>query len=453
MMPAIIGIIFGWFLVNSPEGCITPLGVVILGLGLGVFLIARHAFPESREFIFVFMLALFSRVTLTTVLYLSSFFVRNAYKPGFLFLNDGYPFSENGWLILRIYLANVPIKTDFFVSRLSLSGTVSAYDYWNAIVYYFTGKSPLSIFFFNSAVGALVAVFTFLVAIKIFGRHVAILASFLVAIWPSLNMWSSQNFKDPLIDLGVITIIFFILEVFQKKFSTYLFSIAMLSAFILYKFRYHTALILLASLVIYAFFYAAVKAKLLIKLHPLAGKIMLVILLLFIVCGFMLLLFKWVLIYDHIANEWNKSFELWRYILELKSDGNMKLPVAQLSNGWGMALAPLTYLVYGFLTPFPWQFPLNLFGIILLIEIALYYFLFYYFVKGIILAVRNPGLKMIGFIIIFVFLYLIILGASEGNSGILLRHRSAVLPFYFMFASYALLIGQKRKETYAGKKY
>ncbi len=82
--------------------------------------------------------------------------------------------------------------------KITTSGNLGPYDFWNGIVYFFTGKSPLSLLFINCFAGSLTAIFIYYIAEEIAGKKAARISAILTAFWPSLFIWSVQNLKEPI---------------------------------------------------------------------------------------------------------------------------------------------------------------------------------------------------------------------------------------------------------------
>ncbi len=154
--------------------------------------------PENYIFLSsIFILGFLFRV-IASILFYNFVFLSN----GNGLLGDALPYSENGYTILQMWLNGVRdfdyIRSYITESVYNTSGTIGSYDFWNAIVYFFTGKSPFSLIFINCLAGSLVIIFVYYITRQLYNEKAAKITAVLTAFWPSLFTWSVQNLKEPL---------------------------------------------------------------------------------------------------------------------------------------------------------------------------------------------------------------------------------------------------------------
>jgi len=85
---------------------------------------------------------------------------------------------------------------------------VQAYGWLCGAVYYLVGDSPLSLKVLNSFAGTLLIYNVYRIAESLDGGRTAGRAALALALFPSLVFWSSQNFREALIFLGISDVIY-----------------------------------------------------------------------------------------------------------------------------------------------------------------------------------------------------------------------------------------------------
>lgn len=113
------------------------------------------------------------------------------------------------------------------ISRI-LHGETAAFDngaesyllgtfvYLETAVFYVFGPKVLLVEFLNAAMGGLLVAFAFDIARRLFDMRAGLTAAILVAIYPSLVLWSALNLKDSLA-LVLIALVLWTVLVFQEK--------------------------------------------------------------------------------------------------------------------------------------------------------------------------------------------------------------------------------------------
>ena len=175
---------------------IFPVVIFLSGILIGLFLIALMD-REERDFLAkIYFIAYVSRVIFSLSLYYTAWVLK-----GDGLLGDSYGYSVNGTVILDLWARGVRNLSllDKEAFRLSATGNLGPYDYWNAIVYFFTGVSPFTLIFINCIASSLTAILIYKIAKQVSNIRAARFASFLTAFWLSTFFWSIQNLKEPLI--------------------------------------------------------------------------------------------------------------------------------------------------------------------------------------------------------------------------------------------------------------
>jgi len=199
----------------NQEYIIFPLFIFFAGLFIGAFssILSKK---EDRNFLLVLFLgAYFIRIVASVFLY-NIVFIFN----GRGLLGDGYGYSESGYSIFELWNNGVTDVDKIIESviKVSVSGNLGSYDFWNAMVYSVTGKSPLSMIFINCSIYSLIIFPVYYITKQVGNRRSAMIAAFLTAFWPSLFIWSVQNFKESL-TIFLVTNLFWVVLLLKIKFT------------------------------------------------------------------------------------------------------------------------------------------------------------------------------------------------------------------------------------------
>lgn len=89
---------------------------------------------------------------------------------------------------------------------------VNLYTYLGAAIYYVAGHNPLPMKVLNALFGAVVVVFVYLIAWRLFGRLASLLGGLAALLFPSTFLWSLINAKDTLFMVGVMVTLWALTE-------------------------------------------------------------------------------------------------------------------------------------------------------------------------------------------------------------------------------------------------
>jgi len=415
----------------NQEYIIFPLFIFFAGLFIGAFssILSKK---EDRNFLLVLFLgAYFIRIVASVFLY-NIVFIFN----GRGLLGDGYGYSESGYSIFELWNNGVTDVDKIIESviKVSVSGNLGSYDFWNAMVYSVTGKSPLSMIFINCSIYSLIIFPVYYITKQVGNRRSAMIAAFLTAFWPSLFIWSVQNFKESL-TIFLVTNLFWVVLLLKIKFRFYLLFILTALSMALYEFRKFYFFIFYLITLPFSFILYLLKKK----------KTMIFII--FMTTGIIFFMLFVNLLKEHIPYlisftatdsgsglsflEWLDKFRSYRTYgnTAFLSGWNLTNPLSL------MIFTPLALLI-AWLAPFPWQ--LSSISQALVVPEALVYYLLLPFVFigiGSVLK-KNLGDGLIIFVNIFIMI--LIMAFVEGNIGTLFRHRAMVLPFMFVLIGVGL---------------
>lgn len=453
-LPIFTLLLLGAGVAFSPREFIFPLFLLCGGMLVGISLISTYA-PRDFSFLFtLFCWALIARVVLAVLLYvgcLSSNSKEVTIRHGFL-VGDGYVFSYNGaWIARERESRHEPSASEVY--RISQSGAVGSFDYWNAFIYGLSGVNPLSMFFLSAIAGSVAVIFVYLIGHLLWNQTAGRWAAFLGGFWPSHILWGSQNLKEPFTILFVCLAFWAFLNLLTRFRFHFLFIgyLAIISLILLQPPLGHLLVIsLLFSLIL-----SSRKIQALFAL-----------LVLFLVLAFpfrQLEIFRpsyallskatYGIFGSDPAKEGSSTRSLGvshivKRLNDLRKIRTLSAKSAFLrekeftSLGEMLLFLPLG-LLYSFLSPFPWQLG-GIYQILGVVESLILYLLFWTGMKGFLLLFKRRGRETVS-LTLFLIVMLMALGLFEGNVGTLFRHRAPVWIVLFLFIAVGLSVGKKRK--------
>jgi len=428
--PAILmGIVIALAVCFLPsEGIVFPFLIFCIGLFIGIFFISLMPEPDNNFLMTLFFTAFLSRIVASLLLYNTVFLYDGGGMPG-----DGWAFSESGYEVLKMWLAgirDIKVITDNMLP-ISMSGNLGSYDFWNAVVYFFTGKSPISVIFINCLTGSLVIIFIYCITKQICTIRAAKIAAILAAFWPSTFMWSIQNLKEP---ISVFLIVFLMWTVVSLniKFRFHLIFLAFILGLALKEMRLVLFFVFYVLVIPLTLFLSICKSKRL-------EFIFLAFLIIFAgILSFELIRPHIVKFIPHYQTGSDVKFLEWVNIMRnYKTTGRTAFLVDwDLSNPLVFVFFVPASLLIAWLSPFLWQVG-SMMQIMAIPEMLVYYrllpfmFLGYRFIMK--YKVREGGP-----LIVYIFIMMLVLAFIEGNVGTLFRHRAMVLPFMFVLIGIGL---------------
>lgn len=419
-----LAVLIGIIITILPKEIISPILIICLGLLIGSAM-ASVCIGQKRErdfMLILFIAAFLLRSFISLIICAMNMFLKGAELIG-----DGWCYSENGYLVLLLWQRGVANITEIYkkIVVISASGTLSSYDFWNAIVYYFTGKSPLSMLFINCFAGSIIIFFVYYITKRLGTTKAAVCAAILTAFWPSLFLWSTQNLKDTICTFLMCMLVGLTVSL-KYKFRILSLFLFIIASFLLFRLR---SIFLLA-------FYACL---LIFLTHSIILKKPKISLSFIIIIAFSILLLREITVtrgamvsrlQEKLTSNLNFMFSMRTY----RAYGTTAfLEWIDFRTFLGFIIfLPLT-LAVSWLAPFPWQLE-NMLQAIVLPETVLYYVLLIAMLSGVKFSMKYK-IREGGFLIVNIFINLIILAFFEGNIGTLFRHRSMILPSIFILGS------------------
>ncbi len=115
------------------------------------------------------------------------------------FAPDSYAYASNGSDLASFWHGR-GVEPDSWV----MDGGQGHYVMANAAVYYLLGRAPLVLVLLNAAAGAWTAILSARLATRLAGAAAGRRVFWLVALFPSLVLWSSLNLRDSFLILAVV---------------------------------------------------------------------------------------------------------------------------------------------------------------------------------------------------------------------------------------------------------
>ena len=413
ILSLLIALIIAFF----PVAFTMPVLIVIIGILASLFLfIHKNKTPEESIFLSgILFVSFISKVVISLLLYNFVFI----YK-GTGLLGDGWSYSESGYSILQMWLGGMRDveKIAAAMLRISTSGNLGSYDFWNAIVYYFTDKSPVSVIFINCLASSLTVIFIYYIAKQLYNEKAAKIAAVMTAFWPSLFIWSTQNLKEP-ITIFLITLLIWGVLRLKVNFRFYLLFIIALSSLALKELR----------LVSFFMFYAVIFPISLVLFLWKKNRALSILLLLLAGVGL-------AMVVNNYLNQ-RSLLEYVNYMRTVRAYGKTAfLSNLDITNPISFIFFVPIALLVAWLSPFPWQIG-SMSQIAAIPEMLLYYSLLPAMFLGWRFIMRHK-IREGGIIVVYIFVMMLVLAFIEGNIGTLFRHRAMVLPFMFILAGIGL---------------
>lgn len=422
------GVIVATGFVRTPVVYI-PIGIEgALLLAVTALVIRGAGSRKDRVFLWqIALVALFARVSAMLLIY-------GVLDPG-LFASDHFSYQARGQEILDMLDG---LGGDRFRGRLQVG-----YEWINGLFAWALGGdlAPRETNFGPVVLNTFAGVWTALVAWALgretFGDRAGRVAGALVAVFPSLVLWSVLNIRDSLATLLIGALVLVGVHSYKRVHLRHLVAFA-IGALLLTTLRDYMGFLLFAGL---ALGYALAARPGRLGSTLVMGTI--------VVLGGFFMLERFELLSPEVIEDPFASAAAMRQGLQQDFAGGMAgsayaTDIDTSTLGGALVYLPLG-LVYFLFAPFPWAISSPL-QVLTLPETLLWYALAPFAVLGIRDAVRRDyaqGLLILGVIAISVSSYALV----EGTFGTAYRHRSQFLPLFFVFAAQGLArVWERRKQ-------
>lgn len=407
-----------------PDGMGASL-LCLITASIAALIINRH--EDEKEFLIqVFLLGLFFRIVLGATIY--------TFGWGEFLGGDSNTYDQLGYTLLQVWYGNVPETNEFAKRANTMSGSGWGMYYMVAAIYSIFGRNPLAAQMFSSVIGAATAPAAYICSFRIFhNKRVAKAAALIVALFPSLILWSCQLLKDGFIIFLLILAMALVMQL-QEKFDYISLALLILSLFGILSLRFY----------IFYMVAIAVVGSFVIGLSNSAQAIVrrsLVIV--FIGIGL-----------TYLGVMRNASTEIEQYG-NLERIQRSRQNLAEAESGFGedvdvsttagaIAAIPIGFL-YLMLAPFPWQIG-NFRQAITLPEQLLWWCSIPLLLNGLWYTIKYRLRHSIA-ILIFTLMLTLAYSIFQGNVGTAYRQRAQIQVFLFIFIAAGWVLMKERREN------
>lgn len=307
--------------------------------------------------------------------------------------------------------------------------------YFVAAVYGLVGRNMLAVQMVNAVIGAVTAVVIFLCAQEVFeNTRVARLASFAVAFYPSLVLWSSQGLKDaPIVFLLALSILATLK--LGKKFNAKWLAVLVASLFCLLSLRFY----------VFYMMVAAVGGAFLIGMRAITAQSFVRQFVVIVVMG-LSLTYMGVTRYANVQIDTYANMDaMQRSRLDAAKSAQSGFGRdVDVSTTTGALTTIPTGLLYLLFAPFPWQLA-SVRQSITLPEMIIWWASFPMLILGLWFSIKYR-LRQISPILVFSVMLSLAYSVFQGNVGTAYRQRAQLLVFYFIFVAVGYVLVQEKRE-------
>jgi hypothetical protein len=392
---------------------------------IAVLIINRHK-DEGEFLVQVFLLGLFFRMLLGVTIY--------TFDWGAFLGGDSRTYDQLGYTLLQVWQGEISLTDEYARRATTVGGSGWGMYYMVATIYAIFGRNPLAAQMFSSVIGAAAAPAAYFCAIRVFhNKRVAKASAVIIALFPSLILWSCQLLKDGFIIFLLILTMALVMQL-QEKFDYISLALLILTLFCIIALRFY----------IFYMVAIAVVGSFVIGLSNSAPAIIRrTLVIVFIGLG---------LTYLGILRTANTDLEKYG---TLESVQRSRQNLAEAESGFGedldvsttagaIAAIPIGFL-YLMLAPFPWQIT-NFRQAITLPEQLLWWCSIPFLLSGLWYTVRY---KLRGAIAILIFTIMLTLAYSifQGNVGTAYRQRAQIQVFLFIFIAAGWTLMKEKREN------
>jgi 4-amino-4-deoxy-L-arabinose transferase-like glycosyltransferase len=418
----VYGLIISIFL--FPEGMGAALLCAVFAT-IAALIINRH--EDEKEFLLqVFLLGLFFRIVLAGVIY--------TFGLGEFLGGDSRTYDNLGYTLLQVWYGNLSPTDPMAIRASEVTGSGWGMYYMVATIYAVFGRNPLAAQMFSAVVGAATAPAAYICSYRIFhNKRVAKASALIVALFPSLILWSCQLLKDGFIIFLLILAMALVMQL-QEKFSYVSLLLLILSLFAILSLRFY---------IFYMVAIAVVGSFVIGLSNSPQAIVRRAIVIMFVGLGL-----------TYLGVMRNASTEIEQYG-NLERIQRSRLNLSQAESGFGEDIdvsttagaigAIPTGFLYLMLAPFPWQIT-NLRQAITLPEQVLWWCSIPLLLGGLWYTIKYRLRNAIA-ILIFTVMLTLAYSIFQGNVGTAYRQRAQIQVFLFIFIGAGWTLMQERREN------
>ena len=332
-------------------------------------------------------------------------------------------------------LSSAWLRGEFITYRRATNYVVGGpgYVYWNAILFTIFGPTTVVIKLVNTFLGVLSAYVLYLLGRNAFGEMIGIIAACLLIVWPSTALWATQNLKESLtLFLMLVSVYFASLASSREQYPFRRMGLLLMTLSVIALYPLRPAMSLFVVGWILAIVLAS-RVNLKTSSRNLIGPIIMI-------TGAFFALRQLGLLYrleKEISNITN--IDRLNYLNSAKAHGGSALEVTEFNSIGSLISAIPTTVVNFMFRPFPWEaLSGSTLQIISIPESLIWYLFFIASVYGVYVAQRIDSMRFIP-LWLMPLIGIIVIAPQYTNLGIAYRHRSLFMPYFFLFASVAIV--------------
>jgi hypothetical protein len=422
LLCVILGVLISIFLFPDGMGAFLLCAVTAT---IAALIINRH--EDEKEFLLqVFLIGLFFRMLLAATIY--------TFDWGAFLGGDSKTYDTLGYTLLQVWHGQIPLDNEYAKRATYMGGSGWGMYYMVATIYYIFGRNPLAAQMFSCVVGAAAAPAAYFCSFRIYhNKRVAKTSALIIAVFPSLILWSCQLLKDGYIIFLLILVMALVMQL-QEKFDYISLALLILSLFCILALRFY---------IFYMVAIAVVGSFVIGLSNSPQAIIRRTLVIMFIGLG---------LTYLGVLR--SASTELDKYG-SLESVQRSRQNLAEAESGFGedldvsttagaIAAIPIGFL-YLMLAPFPWQLG-NFRQAITLPEQVLWWCSIPLMLSGLWYTIRYRLRNSIA-ILIFTLMLTLAYSIFQGNVGTAYRQRAQIQVFLFIFIAAGWTIMKEKREN------
>jgi len=426
---AIIAIVFAiaFCFVGVPDGAIAML--VVGALSFGLVLVIRREEDDALFLTNLFVVALLVRLLLAAIIF--SFDLIEFFGP------DAKTYMDVGKLISGIWNGTVDPTTPLARAVLRMNGPGWGMNYFSGMIYWVAGSNLLIGQAICSFFGAATVPVVYMCAKRIYSnREVARYSAIIIALFPSMIVWSSQFLKDGLMIFFLVLTMTMVLEI-QKKLSLRSGAILAFSLIAIFSLRFYIFYMVAAA--VFGSFVVGFGSSTSTIVRRLAAVIFV---------GGALAFFG---IFQIATDDFGRFATVDRFESSRKwasdeavsgfvksGDGDIRTPLGALM----VFPVGLTYLL---LAPFPWQ-AVNFRQAVTIPEIFVWWAMLPLAVFGLYYTLRNRLRPAIP-VLLFSSMLTVVYALFQGNVGTAYRQRTQIQVFLMIFVAVGWVLFRERREN------
>lgn len=412
----IAAIFIGWSLVNPDfGGTVEYLLMLVFFIAVAWSLLLAFV-PHRRErryIMSVFFLALVLRM-------LISFVVHNFLSPGY-FAPDEPGTIYNGWK-----------NAEFWMGATATHGVSGTIYTIAGIVFYAFGYKPNILFLLANFLGAMTVLNIYFITRRLFNKDSARYSAIIVAVLPSIVLWSSMPLKDVYTQFIITSVMHLTLRV-KERFRLYNVAIVIGLIILIGFIRPYLMIIVIVAIV-----------TTFVPMNPktfLRNTLIIAIFAISFTMLFSSYTAKSSSMYGTTSEATSETtFEKLQQTRQGFYTGGSKIlghvDVANPVNA--LMYSPLLLAVF-FLAPFPWQISGSIIHNLATIESLIWYYLLYYALKAIIRSLKEANFEIMP-VLVMIGMLSIAYALAISNVGAAYRFRGQVSALLLVFTGYGLYV-------------